>query len=189
MNATDVLIIAVALAGFVKGMVCGFFRQVVSIVGFLVGLFVAFMLYSALGDWIAPHIGSGVTAGRALAFILLWIGVPVGLSLVAFLLTKAVESAHLGWLNRTGGALLGGLKYMVFLSCVLNVAWGLRLVSPAMEESRLYRPVCALSGKLFDMCKARVTHAGDGKTSCLQDEGAADGPGQDRTPRGRERDG
>ena len=66
MNALDILILAVVLAGFVKGLMCGFFRQVVSIVGFLAGLWVAFMLYSALGDWIAPYIGSDVSVGRAL---------------------------------------------------------------------------------------------------------------------------
>jgi len=91
MNALDILILAVVLVGFVKGLMCGFFRQVVSIVGFLAGLWVAFMLYSVLGDWIAPYIGSDVSVGRALAFILLWIGVPVGLSLLAYMLTKAVE--------------------------------------------------------------------------------------------------
>ena len=65
MNALDILILAVVLAGFVKGLMCGFFRQVVSIVGFLAGLWVAFMLYSALGDWIAPYIGSDVSVGHS----------------------------------------------------------------------------------------------------------------------------
>ncbi len=160
MCALDILILAVALAGFAKGVTCGFFRQVVSIVGFFVGLWVAFMLYSALGDWIAPHIGSDVSAGRALAFILLWIGVPVGLSLLAYMLTKAVETVKLGWLNRLGGALLGGLKYMVFLSCALNVAFRIHLISDsAGERSRLCHPVRAVSDKLFDVCKTRVARA------------------------------
>lgn len=110
MNALDILILAVVLVGFVKGLMCGFFRQVVSIVGFLAGLWVAFMLYSALGDWIAPYIGSDVSVGRALAFILLWIGVPVGLSLLAYMLTKAVETVKLGGLNRLGGSFVGRIE-------------------------------------------------------------------------------
>ena len=160
MNALDILILAVVLAGFVKGLMCGFFRQVVSIVGFLAGLWVAFMLYSALGDWIAPYIGSDVSVGRALAFILLWIGVPVGLSLLAYMLTKAVETVKLGGLNRLGGALLGGLKYMVFLSCALNVAFRIHLISgPTVGHSRLYHPVRAMSDKLFDESKIHVVRA------------------------------
>ena len=173
MNALDILILAVAVAGFVKGLVCGFLRQVVSIVGFLVGLWVAFMLCSALGDWIAPHIGSDVPVGRALAFILLWIGVPVGLSLSAYVLTKAVEAVKLGWLNRLGGALLGGLKYMVFLSCALNVASRIHLVPGSTgEQSRLYHPVRAMSDKLFDACRTHVVRAVEDAASpaCGQEE-------------------
>lgn len=172
MNALDILILAVVLVGFVKGLMCGFFRQVVSIVGFLAGLWVAFMLYSALGDWIAPYIGSDVSVGRALAFILLWIGVPVGLSLLAYMLTKAVETVKLGGLNRLGGALLGGLKYMVFLSCALNVAFRIHLISGSTgEHSRLYYPVRAMSDKLFDVCKTHVVRVVEDAASpvCGQD--------------------
>ncbi len=160
MNTLDFLIAAVILLGLVKGLMCGFFRQVVSIAGFIVGLLVACALYAALGDKIAPHIGSGIFAGRALAFIVLWIGVPIGLSFLAHLLTKAVETVHLGWLNRLGGALLCGLKYAVFLSCLLNVAFRVHLVSAAAgEDSLLYHPVRTMSDKLFDVGKARVERA------------------------------
>ena len=161
MNALDILILAVVLVGFVKGLMCGFFRQVVSIVGFLAGLWVAFMLYSVLGDWIAPYIGSDVSVGRALAFILLWIGVPVGLSLLAYMLTKAVETVK-----------LGGLKYMVFLSCALNVAFRIHLISGSTgEHSRLYHPVRAMSDKLFDVCKTHVVRVVEDAASpaCGQD--------------------
>ena len=50
MNALDIAILVVGVLGLVKGYVSGFFRQVVSIVGFLAGLLVAFMLYATLGD-------------------------------------------------------------------------------------------------------------------------------------------
>ena len=172
MNALDILILAVVLVGFVKGLMCGFFRQVVSIVWFLAGLWVAFMLYSVLGDWIAPYIGSDVSVGRALAFILLWIGVPVGLSLLAYMLTKAVETVKLGGLNRLGGALLGGLKYMVFLSCALNVAFRIHLISGSTgEHSRLYHPVRAIADKLFEVCKTHVVRVVEDAASpaCGQD--------------------
>lgn len=160
MGALDVLILAVLLLGFVKGAVGGLFRQVVSLVGFFAGLLVAFMLYSALGEWLAPLVGGDVTVGRALAFVLIWLGVPVALSLLAFVLTKAAETVHLGGLNRLGGALLGGLKYLLFLSCALNVASRLQWVpEPMAEQSRLYGRVHALAGIAFDVCKPYVVRA------------------------------
>ena len=109
---------------------------------------------------------------RTLAFILLWIGVPVGLSLLAYMLTKAVETVKLGGLNRLGGALLGGLKYMVFLSCALNVAFRIHLISGSTgEHSRLYHPVRAMSDKLFDVCKTHVVRVVEDAASpaCGQD--------------------
>ena len=160
MNVLDIVILAVAVWGLAKGWASGFFRQVVSISGFLVGLVVAFLLYATLGDWLAPRIGSDVSVGRALAFILLWIGVPAGLSFAAHLLTKAASTVKLGGLNHLGGALLGGLKYLVFLSCVLNVAaWLDVMPAQASAGSRLYHPVRAVSARMFHVCKAHVAGA------------------------------
>ncbi len=171
MNALDIAILVVGVLGLVKGYVSGFFRQVVSIVGFLAGLLVAFMLYATLGDWLAPYVGGSLQTGRALAFILLWVGVPVGLSLLAFVLTKAAEGVCLGGLNRLGGALLCCLKYMVFLSCVLNVADRVRLIPLSMEQrSHLYGPVKTVSAMLFETCKSHAART----VLPLMDAGVAD---------------
>ena len=90
---------------------------------------------------------------RALAFILIWIGVPLALSIVAYFLTKTAETLCLGGLNRLGGALVGGLKYVVFFSCVLNVGIWLQVMDePRHTTSRLYAPMTAISGVLFDYC-------------------------------------
>jgi len=71
-----------------------------------------------------------------------------------------------------GGALLGGLKYMVFLSCALNVAFRIHLISGSTgEHSRLYYPVRAMSDKLFDVCKTHVVRVVEDAASpaCGQD--------------------
>lgn len=159
MGGLDLFILAVLLVGLVKGWMSGLLRQVVSIAGFFVGLLVATMLYSAFGEWLAPCIGTDVSVGRALAFVLLWLGIPVVLLWIAHILTKTVEVICLGGLNRLGGACIGLLKYMMILSCVLNVAVRVRLISDEKEEgSLLYHPVQALSGMIFDYCKCHVNH-------------------------------
>ena len=63
----------------------------------------------------------------------------------------------MGGLNRLGGALLGGVKYLLFLSCALNVASSLHLVpASAIGTSRFYGPVHAVAGVAFDACKPHV---------------------------------
>lgn len=153
MNALDVIIIVVLLFGMVKGWMSGFFRQIASIAGVILGLLLATMLYITVGDWLAPQIGMVKGVARALAFILIWVGVPLALSIVAYFLTKTAETLCLDGINRLGGALVGGLKYVVFLSCVLNVGIWLQIMDkPENTKSHLYAPMTAISGVLFDYC-------------------------------------
>lgn len=153
MNALDVIIVVVLLFGMLKGWMSGFFRQIASIAGVILGLLLATMLYITVGDWLAPQIGMVKGVARVLAFILIWVGVPLALSIVAYFLTKTAETLCLGGINRLGGALIGGLKYVVFLSCVLNVGIWLQVMDkPENTKSHLYAPMTAISGVLFDYC-------------------------------------
>ncbi len=168
-NGLDILIAVVLLVGMVKGAMGGFFRQVVSLVGFFVGLLVAFLFYGEVGDKLVPYVDGSLSVARALAFVLLWIGVPLGLSVLAYILTKVVETVQLGCLNRLAGALIGGLKYMVFFSCLLNVLCRVHLLPEEMTaKSRLYEPVRMVSDVLFDACKEQVMQTVEDVTEEVQ---------------------
>ena len=104
--------IAIVGLGAVVGFSKGFIRQLASVVGLVAGLLVARALYASVGEKLAMETGTSLTFARGLAFLLIWLVVPVGLSLAATLLTKAVDSIHLGFVNRWLGAGLGALKYI-----------------------------------------------------------------------------
>lgn len=125
------------LIGLFKGWQSGFFRQIASTAGFFAGLFAAWLLYAQAGDFIAPYAGGDVPASRAIAFILLWLGVPILLSCAAWLLTKAFDIVCLGFLNRAAGAAFGATKYLAAISCLLNVLNLTGLWMPA-EGSFIY---------------------------------------------------
>ena len=157
MNGLDFVIIAMFVIGAIRGLMTGFLRQVASIAGFFIGLLAAFLLNSAFGDWLAPRVGVDAFGARSLAFILLWIGIPVGLSFAAYLLTKALGLVGLGGLNRLGGAVVGGVKYLIFIGFLLNVAVRLQAITPETEAgSRCSRPVRSVSAFLFDICKTQM---------------------------------
>lgn len=174
MSGLDIFILVILLLGLIKGWMSGLLRQVVSIIGFVVGLLVAMMLYSSFGEWLAPCIGTDILTGRAIAFVLLWVGIPILLLWVAWILTRTIEVIHLGILNRLGGACIGMLKYMMLLSCLQNVAVRVHCISDEKEnDSLLFRPVQSISGVLFDYCKCHVAKAvekamsnDDGKERC-----------------------
>jgi membrane protein required for colicin V production len=142
MTFIDIVILIVLLWGAIKGWRSGFLKQLASFAGFFVGLIIAYSLYSAFGDFLAPRLGSSAIAARILAFLILWIGVPIGLGVVATMLTKATHTIHIGWLNSGGGALLGIIKYALLLSCLLNVMSFTGMVSEQkQQESALFNPI------------------------------------------------
>ena len=158
MSVLDIIILVILIVGLVRGLMSGFFRQVVSMVGFLIGLLVACMLYLFLADWLAPYIGGDQSVSRIVAFILIWVCVPLALTFVAYLLTKMMEAVQLGGLNRLAGGLIAMLKYALLLSCLLSVCNRIRLIPDAMKnESYMYAPVQGMSEWLFDMCEPHVT--------------------------------
>ena len=68
----------------------------------------------------AVAVGTSVTFGQILAFLLIGLIVPLGLSLLASALTKIVDMAGLGFINRFLGAVFGAIKYALVISLVIH---------------------------------------------------------------------
>lgn len=138
----------------------GLLKELVSAVGFVVGLFIAASLYSAFGEHLAPRIGASVTVASIVAFLVLWIVVPIVLGMLANILTKALKGMHVGLPNSLLGAAVSVVKYLVLMSCVFNVLSFLGMVSPQKaEESFFYEPVRSSLGRAF--AAWRADHADD----------------------------
>ncbi len=109
MGVLDILILAVLLVGSREGRHGRFLPSDGFHGGVLcrpaVGFFMLY--YSALGEWLALLWGRR-DFQEALAFVLIWLGIPAALSFVAFVLTKAARRYNSGRLEPFGGALLGG---------------------------------------------------------------------------------
>ena len=146
MTTIDWIIVIVlglgALQGFRKGLV----SQVASIVGLIAGLLIARALFGVVGERLATEIGTSVTVGQILAFVLIGIAVPIGLSVVASLLTGILNVVSLGFVNRWLGSGLGLIRYALVVSMVIHliefVDTDNSLVqSTTRQESLLYYPM------------------------------------------------
>ena len=69
---------------------------------------------------LAVAVGTSVTFGQILAFLLIGLIVPLVLSLLASALTKIVDMTGLGFINRLLGAVLGAIKYALVISLVIH---------------------------------------------------------------------
>ena len=124
----------------------GFLKEVVSTGGMVLGLIVAGLLYTWLGDDFLAVTGSSSNMVLSIiAFLLLWIVMPIGLGLLANILTKALKGMKVGVPNSLLGLVFALVKYVVLLSCVLNVMQGLGILNQSRtSSSHLFKPVCAI---------------------------------------------
>ncbi|MBQ8769854.1 MAG: CvpA family protein [Bacteroides sp.] len=153
MEVIDIIILILIGVGVIQGLMKGSMKELASVVGFVAGLLLARALFGTVAEQLAPALGTSITVAQILSFILIWVAVPIGCSLVASVLTKALEVVHLGWLNRLAGAMLGAVKMMLLAGIGIYV---LEYIDPKSEmvskttkkASVLYTPM----KELVDQC-------------------------------------
>ncbi|MBR4161689.1 MAG: CvpA family protein [Bacteroidaceae bacterium] len=107
LNITEIVALGLLLYGAIKGLINGFLKELASMTGFFIGLFLAWKYYEQIG-------------GGALAFIGIWILTPIVLGLLASLATKLLDWSLVGGVaNRLLGCILGITKWAVLIVCVL----------------------------------------------------------------------
>ena len=113
MATIDIVICVLILVGAVAGYMRGFIKQLSSILGLVVGLVAARLLYAQLAEKLSPALMESPTAAQVVAFIVIWIAVPLLFAFVASLFTRALGHSLLGQLNRWLGAVLGAAGVFV----------------------------------------------------------------------------
>lgn len=135
------LLIVMAWAVF-SGWRNGALRELVSSLGFLVGLLIAATAYDELGSYLAVEGTQANMVTSIVAFLLLWIVVPIALGAVATLLTKTLKKVYLGWANSLAGALISFIKYFLLIGCILSaLSWLGILNEERTRSSYLYAPI------------------------------------------------
>ncbi len=148
MVTVDVIIVLILLWGAWRGWKAGLIKEAISTCGLIVGLLFAVLFYKTLGEHFTPLLGSGSLAsygGCVLAFVAIWVLVPLLAGMAANVLTKAVKSVALGPLNSLLGMLLGAVKFLILISFVFSAMSYVGIVSEQKKNSsKLYPYVTAL---------------------------------------------
>ena len=158
MAILDIVIIAFFVWGAVSGFMKGFIKQLATLLGIIVGLLAAKALYSMVAEQYISKITESATIAQILAFVLIWIGVPLLFTLFAEIFTRALEVISLGWLNRFLGAGLGALKFLILVSLLVSVFEFIdsdnRIVEKNIkDESVLYYPMKDFAGIFIPAAK------------------------------------
>jgi uncharacterized membrane protein required for colicin V production len=100
-------VIGVYVAGLaVRGWIRGLIRELLDLVGLVVGAVVAFRLSGPVGDFLTDRFGVTSEWARIGAGVVLFTGVGVGLAVAARAVTRIMDLPGLNLLNRIGGVLL-----------------------------------------------------------------------------------
>ena len=151
MTTIDTVILIVLGAGAIVGFTKGFLKQLAGLLGLVAGLLIAKALYATVAERFFLPLTDSLTVAQGIAFVVIWLAVPLAFLLLATLLTKAMEAVALGWVNRLLGAGLGLLKSALLVSLLICVVEYIDsdntlLKRTKKQESVLYYPMEKFAG-------------------------------------------
>jgi membrane protein required for colicin V production len=117
-NGADWLIVLAIVFSAVLAAAQGFFYEVISLGGTVVGYLVASWQYRRVADWLSPHLKS-VWVGEIAGFLLIFVCVVILAGFVARLVRWAMKEAGLSLIDRGLGALFGLLRGCLMVAVVL----------------------------------------------------------------------
>ncbi len=121
MNWADYLILAVFAVSILIGLMRGFTREALGILGWVLAFWIAFTFTHQTAEWLTPHIATP-SVRRAAAFGGLFLGVLLLSSLLTFFVGKLVREGALAAADRTLGAGFGVLRALVVIAALLWAA-------------------------------------------------------------------
>ena len=118
MNLADLLIVIVLVVSVVSAFVKGFFVEVCSLAGIILGLFIAAANYGGLAAWVLRVIHNR-EAANLIAFLLIALMVMVVAAILGRLLRGLFRGVGLGIVDRLLGAVVGLVEGCVVVTLVL----------------------------------------------------------------------
>lgn len=153
MNLVDIVILCVIAAFLVKRVLRGLLREVCSLLGLVLGGFLAFRYQGPLAAQLMESWGWPTSLGLVAAFLALFLACVVFFGLLGYLLSKFVKLVFLGGVNRLAGAFFGLAQGVLLLSLVL-FAISLR---PLPEGVRSYVRTSQLAPPLVTLGRQAMT--------------------------------
>jgi membrane protein required for colicin V production len=161
MEFIDLILGGLLLFGLVKGLWKGLFTELASVVSLLAGIFIAIKFSGAVGKMLEGHVDNPKHVAIT-AFVLVFIGVVVGIMLLAKTFTKLASFAGLGLVNRLLGGLFGLIKMALILSVSLNFFQKLNANNTfakkeTLDNSLFFHPVLKISNTIFPVLEEWFT--------------------------------
>ena len=154
MNVFDIIIAALLLFGFVRGVMKGLFVEVSSFAALIGGVYGAIHFSYFSGGFLKKYVSWDEEYISLAAFAITFVIIIIVIALIGKTLTKLADFASLGIINKILGSIFGGLKIGLILS-ILFIFFGKMndtipfIKKETLNTSILYEPVKKIAPTIF----------------------------------------
>lgn len=154
MNTLDLILILILLWGGISGYRNGFFREAASLLGLIMGIFLAIIAADIAGRVLAGMVSWNPLPVRIIVFLLTFVLIALLLRALGDALTRVFKVILLNFFNRLAGFVFGLAKVALLLSLalfllrLLDAQWSF-LPGSWIQGSLLYGRLERLAPSLF----------------------------------------
>lgn len=140
----DIVILALTFLIAIRGIINGFIRELLGLIGIVGGVIIASRYFSVLGEFINTHIYhiSNEDLLKFVAFISMVIIIWVFCLFLAAIFSNLIKLSGLGFLNRLLGFLFSGAKIFLIFSilvfCINKISFLSASIKPMVQDSKVF---------------------------------------------------
>lgn len=154
MIALDILFLIILVIGLIRGASRGLVMELAGLLGLFVSIFVAKNYSEVLMGKFFTFFGIQAEVSHFISFIIVLLLSMVAIHFVAILISKFIKLVMLDWLNKLGGAVFSGIKYLLILGAILYAFERMNNVVQLVEKeeiakSKLYAPIKSTAYLIF----------------------------------------
>lgn len=128
MTGVDLIFAAIMLVSVLVGVLRGFVKEVLSILSWIVAIWLAINFCAPVGEWIAQYISIPHQKFREWAgFAAIFIGTLFAFAFITYLVTKLLVRGPIKGLDRVLGVLTGAVRALAIIIVFLIVARGFNM--------------------------------------------------------------
>ncbi len=154
MNTFDIVIAALLLFGFIRGLFKGLFIEVASLVALIGGVYGAIHFSFYASDYLKEKVTWEENYITLASFAITFIVIVISVSLLGKILTKVASFAALGLINKLLGGIFGLVKIGLIISVVVTFFIKINSTLPfvgeeQLKDSVLMEPIKNLAPTIF----------------------------------------
>ena len=158
MSFLDIIVCALLVFAFYKGVVNGLFVELASLISLVLGIYFAVKFSSFMKEILMEYVKWNPNSIQIVAFILTFIVVVIATHLLGKFLTGIANFAFLGWLNKLGGGFFRVLKTVLIVSIVFSVFEKINYNNylakkETLDNSIFFNPIQKIAGYVFPSIK------------------------------------